>query len=88
MHDSANENSPSFGFQLRTAAIHNKVNEMERLLRKDPSLVNDAAALSGEHGAVESGLTALHVACQLGFDECVFVCHFTQSKCQHPNRRW
>ena len=69
-HDSANENAPSLGFQLRTATIHNKVNEMERLLRKDPSLVNDAAAL-GEHGAVESGLTALHVACQLGFDECV-----------------
>ena len=60
----------TLGFQLRTATIHNKVNEMERLLRKDPSLVNDAAAL-GEHGAVESGLTALHVACQLGHDECV-----------------
>lgn len=64
------EESPSLGFQLRTATIHNKVHEMERLLRKDPSLVNDAAAL-GEHGAVESGLTALHVACQLGHDECV-----------------
>ena len=50
--------------------LYNKVKEMERLLRKDPSLVNDAAAL-GEHGAVESGLTALHVACQLGHDECV-----------------
>ena len=62
--------TPTLGFQLRTATIHNKVKEMERLLRKDPSLVNDAAAL-GEHGAVESGLTALHVACQLGHDECV-----------------
>ena len=62
--------TPTLGFQLRTATIHNKVNEIERLLRKDPSLVNDAAAL-GEHGAVESGLTALHVACQLGHDECV-----------------
>jgi hypothetical protein len=59
----------TLGFQLRTATIHKKVHEMERLLKKDPCLVNDAAGL-GEHGAVESGLTALHIACQLGFDEC------------------
>eukprot|EP00945_MAST-04E_sp_MAST-4E-sp1_P005627 g5627.t1 len=63
-------NQPSLGFQLRTATINNKVHEMERLLRKEPSLVNDAAEL-GEHGAVESGLTSLHIACQLGLDECV-----------------
>ena len=60
----------SLGFQLRTATINNKVHELEKILRKNPALVNDAAEL-GEHGAVESGLTSLHIACQLGFDECV-----------------
>ena len=39
------------------------------MLQKDPNLLDDVSEI-GENGAIESGLTVLHVACMQGHEEC------------------
>ena len=57
------------GMQVRAAVCANDVAALKALLVKDPQLVHDRADV-GENGAMEGMLTALHVACQLGREEC------------------
>ena len=59
----------SQGVVARLAVINNDIKGLQEMLLDEPSLVDDVSE-QGENGAVEAGWTMLHVACQLGHDEC------------------
>jgi len=61
-------NSPP-GVLLRSAVCNKDYDGLKKMLVETPALVHDVSEI-GENGSPEAGLTVLHVACQLGFDNC------------------
>jgi hypothetical protein len=64
----ASDMSP--GMMIRLAVCKKDLDSLKNMLIMNPSLVHDTSEV-GENGAIEAGLTVLHVACQLGLDCCV-----------------